>query len=86
MKKILYSIAAMTLLLGVSSCGKVHECKCVNADGTAAPNELNILSVDGGINCEDITEFAYERHTTIDGVQTLEHVEVHKVNCRDYGE
>ncbi len=77
---------AVALLATVASCGKEHRCKCVNADGTQGINELNILYVDAGLDCKDITEFAYERHTTVDGTPSLERVEVRKVTCRDYGE
>lgn len=87
MKKTLFPIAALLLLATFSSCGKEHQCLCTYADGEDAVNALDVLVVDGSISCADITEFAIEEHTTTeDGVQTLHHVNVHKVNCRDYGE
>lgn len=87
MKKFIFALSAIALLAVVASCGKDHQCKCTYVDGQDAVNALDILVVDAGIRCEDITEFAYEEHTTTpDGVQTLHHVEVHKVICRDYGD
>lgn len=86
MKKLLFPIAALLLLAALSACSKEHQCKCVYADGQDHPNALNILVVDGSIKCEDITEFAFEEHTTnANNEHSLTHVDVHKVNCREYG-
>ena len=84
MKKIVLTLASIALLAMFSACGKEHKCMCTYADGQDEVNSLNVLLVDGSIQCEDISEFAFEEHmTTEDGVQTLHHVNVHKVNCRD---
>ena len=70
-----------------AACSKEHRCYCTYADGEDAVNALDVLEVGSSISCADITEFAFEEHTTTDdGQQTLHRVNVHKVNCRDYGE
>lgn len=87
MKKTLFSLAALTLLAALSACGKDHKCMCTYVDAEDAVNALDVLLVDSSIDCDDISEFAFEEHTTTpDGQQTLQRVNVHKVKCRDYGE
>lgn len=85
MKKIIYSLSAAALLLAASSCGKEHQCKCVFPDLPDEPNEYNVFVVEG-IDCEDITEMAYEHAVHADGGgYTLERYDVRKVECRSHG-
>ena len=72
-----------------TSCHKDTQCKCVFTDlpGDGQTDEtLRLIGTDG-IDCDDITEMAEERHVTdpSTGEHTLERVEVHKVSCRSYG-
>ena len=88
-KNILKCVAAVAMLLplvALSSCSKEHQCKCVPTD---VPDDglLQILVVDRGMSCDDITMLAFERHiVTDDGHFSLERTDVHPVMCRDYGD
>lgn len=87
-KKILVcTVAMMGLvgLMGLSSCSKEHQCKCVTTD---VPDDglLKYFVVEGSIACEDITEMAFEEHVSTENGTSLHRVEVHKVSCRSYGD
>ena len=83
MKKKFIAIALLAAALAAVGCGKDHQCKCVPEGGDN--NHLEIVFVGPSIDCEDITETAFEeRYTTEDGIHSLRRVEKHKVKCRDY--
>lgn len=84
-KLLLAAMAALTLT--AVACNKEHQCKCTT---TSVPDDgrLKLLTVRGSMKCEDITEWAIERHA-IDSVtheQTLARTDTSKVRCREYGE
>ena len=91
MKKInIRSIIAFAAVLCFSTallvgCSKQKTCRCSVLSETRG-STVRIIGTDG-IDCDDITEMAEERHVTdpSTGEHTLERVEVHKVSCRSYG-
>lgn len=84
MKKILFIFCAAGLLF--AACDKEHQCKCFKTD---APDDVNetemIFYLDGSTSCEDIKEMSFEEHVATEGVNSLHRVNVHPVNCREYG-
>lgn len=87
MKKVItLCFVVLACLVLTTACKKTHQCKCTTTDVTD-DNRLKILFVDGGINCESITEMGLEeKYTTDDGKHSLRRTEVHTVSCIDYGE
>lgn len=89
MRKIVrLSFFAFAIGMLFAACHKDTQCKCVFTDlpGDGQVDAALRVIYSDGIDCDDITEFAEERHvTTDDGTHTLERVEVHKVSCRSYG-
>lgn len=84
MKKTLIVVAAFLVLVG---CSKKHQCKCEKTDAPYDVSEQNmVFDLEGSVSCENITEMAFEEHVSIEGGTTLRRVEVHKVNCRSYGD
>ena len=73
MKKLFYMLAVAGVMT-LAGCSKEHQCKCVTTD------------IEGSVSCEDITEMAFEEHVSVEGGTTLRTVDVHKVNCRSYGD
>ena len=95
MKKILYIFAVAAVLMTVAGCKKDHQCKCFTTgerpDGTIIPDDsanVKILFVGGSISCDKIKEMAYEEtyYDSHDSAILVHHVDVLKVNCRDYAE
>lgn len=84
-KNIVFIFCAAGLLF--AACGKDHQCKCFKTDNPDDVNESEmIFYLDGSTACEDIKEMAFEEHVATEGVNSLHRVDVHPVNCRDYGE
>ena len=85
MKRILF-LAAAGLCLVMAGCSKEHRCKCTTTD-VEDDGLLKIITIDGHLSCDDIAEMGLENKiVTEDGVQSLERVEMHTVNCRDYAD
>lgn len=84
MKKIMYMMAVAGVL-ALAGCSKEHQCKCVTTDVEDDGN-LKVFVLEGSIACEDIKEMALEEHVSVEGGTTLTRVEVHKVDCRSYGD
>ena len=86
MKKFFTTLAAVAMLAAVWGCNKEHQCKCVWTDESDDNEQLKVFVIDGGLDCDDITEMAFEeKYVTDDGI-SLHHVDVHKVKCRPYGD
>ena len=68
-----------------TACSKEHQCKCELVDGYEDGTEENIFYLDGSLDCEDIHEMSFEEHTVNNPSAPLEHVNIRKVKCRDYG-
>lgn len=73
-------------LVCLAGCGKEHQCKCEKTDVDAGYDENMVFVLDGSIDCENITEMAFEEHVSSEGGTSLRRVEVHKVKCRSYGD
>ena len=84
MKKYILTVAAFATLF-VVGCAKEHQCKC---ETTETPNtEQRILTIDGQLKCESITEMGIEEKTRVgDTLHSLRRSEMQKVNCRPYAE
>lgn len=84
MKKIIMTLAVFAALL-VAGCAKEHQCKCETAEAGNASQR--ILTIDGQMKCESITELGVEeKYVTADGVHSLRRTEMQKVNCRPYAQ
>lgn len=84
MKKLFYMLAVAGVIT-LAGCSKEHQCKCVTTDIEDDGN-LKVFVLEGSVSCEDITEMAFEEHVSVEGGTTLRTVDVHKVNCRSYGD
>lgn len=84
-KKAIYLVAALCLVF--VACGKEHQCKCTTTD---IPDDglLKLLTIDGGMDCEDIHTMGFEVHyvDSTDGSHSLMRTEMHDVSCRDYAD
>ena len=78
-------LMALVGMMNMSACSKEHQCKCMMTD-VEDDGLLRYFVVDGSIACEDITEMSFEEHVSVEGGTSLRRVEVHKVNCRSYGD
>ncbi len=86
MKNKIIFLLSLCFVLVLSACHKDTQCKCIFDDVMNDSASERIIAADG-LDCDDITEMAEERHvTTSDGTHALQRVEVHKVSCRSYGE
>lgn len=86
MKKMFYVLAFAGVVM-LTGCGKEHQCKCLKTDlEEGAFDENMVFVLDGSIDCDNITEMAFEEHVSVEGGTSLRRVEVHKVKCRSYGD
>ena len=85
MKKIVMMMSAVAVLFLAAGCNKEHSCKCMTTD-VEDDGTLKVFVIDGSVDCESITEMAFEEHIAAEGGGSLERVDVHKVKCRSYGD
>ncbi len=85
MKKRIFCLMAAVAALAVAGCAKEHQCKCEATE--TADTEQRILTVDGQMKCESITELGFEeKYVAEDGTHSLRRVQMQKVSCRNYAE
>lgn len=79
------AVAVVAAVVAVG-CTKEHQCKCMTTD-VEDDGFVKLLTVDGSLKCESITEMAEERPAvdSVSGNHTLERVKVHTLSCREYG-
>lgn len=77
---LLPALAVLALL--ATACGKEKQCLCYYEDVDAYYEKT--IFVGPGIDCEDISEVAYEeRVTTEEGEHTLVRYDEHIIHCRE---
>lgn len=73
------------MLLSLAGCAKEHQCKCEATESSSS--EQRILTVDGQMKCESITEMGFEvKYVTEGGEHSVRRVDMQKVSCRNYAE
>ena len=84
MRKITIFLALALLAI---ACNKEHQCKCDVTD-EGATNKLQLLTVDNGLKCEDVTEMAVDKivKDSVTGENIFTRVEIQHLSCRDYAE
>lgn len=90
MKRMIHNskfIIAAVLLVFLAACHKEHQCKCDVTD-SASNGKLQLLTVDNGLKCEDITEMAVEKMIvdSVTGDHTFTRIEIQHLSCREYAE
>lgn len=60
MKKLLFSLAALVVLLAVSSCSKERTCRCAVFGPQANPQKIRIIKIDKG-TCEDMRYVLFDQ-------------------------
>ena len=64
MKRNIFFILGLVLMVALSSCSKGKFCKCTALDGVP---DIRIVNVDWGISCKSITEMGVERQVLLEG-------------------